>query len=84
MKVGDRIRVIQYMMGCKVGTEDFTVEEFRYCLGIFEDEDRRKAQIFTPLCEIYEPGPSSKRDYISNFGKYNTEYVQAWCDIPKK
>jgi hypothetical protein len=69
-------------MGNPAGTEDFTVEEFRYCLGIFESEQHRQAGRFTPLCDLYERGPDSENSYISNFGEYYTNPVQAWMDIP--
>lgn len=83
MKVGDKIRIQMYgFSGYSLDTEDFTVEEFRYCLGVFLSEDHRKAGRFTPLCELYEPGPDSEKDYISNFGEYWTNEVQAWMDIP--
>ena len=78
MKAGDRIRVSHYY-----GNEDFTVEEFRFCLGFFESDEHRKAGQFTPLCELYEKGPESVEGYISNFGTYYTNPVQAWMDIPK-
>lgn len=83
MKPGDRIRVQKYIMGHKTHTEDFTVEEFRYCLGIFQSEDHRKAGNFTPLCDLYERGPDSENGYISNYGEYYTNPVQGWMDIPK-
>lgn len=82
MKAGDRIRVQKYVMGYPSHTEDYTVEEFRFCLGIFLDEDYRKANIFKPLCDLYERGPYSENSYISNFGEYYTNPVQAWMDIP--
>jgi hypothetical protein len=81
MQAGDRIRVQRWMMGHRVYTEDFTVEQFRFCLGIFESEDHRRANRFLPLCELYERGPESKDDYISNFGECYTKPVQAWMDI---
>ena len=77
MKAGDRIRVFFYY-----GHEDFTVEEFRWCLGFFRSEAHRTAESFTPLCELYEAGPESEQKYIENFGTYDTEQVQAWADIP--
>jgi len=83
MKAGDKIRIQKYILGYPSELEDYTVEEFRYCLGIFLDEDRRKAGSFTPLCELYEDGPDSKEDYISNYGSYRTNQVQAWMNIPK-
>ena len=78
MKAGDRIRVFDIYLG----TIDFTVEEFRYCLGIFESGDHREAGVFTPLCVLYEAGAESENKYISNFGEYASNKVQAWMDIP--
>ena len=83
MRAGDKIRVQHYIMGHPAYTEDYTVEEFRYCLGIFLSEDHRKAGHFTPLCELYERGAESENDYISNYGDYYTNPVQSWMDIPK-
>lgn len=82
MKAGCRIRVTQYIMGFDVGFEDYTVEEFRYCLGIFRSEQHRIAGDFTPLCELYERGPDSTNDYIPNYGSYVTNQVQGWSDLP--
>jgi hypothetical protein len=81
MKVGDRIRVQRYVWGHSADCEDYTIEEFHYCLGFFETEDHRKAGKFTPLCSLLEPGPESKEEYISNFGPYHTNLVQGWMDI---
>lgn len=83
MKVGDKIRIQRYMMGFAVEQCDFIVEQFRFCLGIFESEDHRKAGRFLPLCELYERGPESENDYISNFGEYYTNPVQSWMNLPK-
>ena len=84
MKAGDRIRVQLYMMGSIPSEQkDFTVEEFRYCLGVFLSDQHRQAGKFTPLCDLYERGPESKDSYISNFGEYITNEVPAWMDIPK-
>ncbi len=77
MKTGDRIRVFD-----RYGNEDFTVEEFRWCLGFFRSEADRTAGHFTPLCHLYEAGPDSEEKYIGNYGTYDTEQVQAWADIP--
>lgn len=82
MKPGCRIRVSTYVMGYECGFEDFTVEEFRYCLGIFRSEQHRAAGDFTPLCELYERGPDSENDYIPNYGSYVTNLVQGWSDLP--
>lgn len=84
MRAGDRIRVQIYMGGHPAYTEDYTVELFRHCLGIFESEEDRKAQNFTPLCELYEPAPDAEKGYIPNYGEYYTDYVQAFMNIPKE
>ena len=83
MKAGDKIRIQTYIFGCNLDQEDYIVEEFRYCLGIFRSNDHRKAGKFLPLCELYERGPESENDYISNFGEYYTNPVQSWMDLPK-
>jgi hypothetical protein len=83
MEAGDKIRIQLYVMGYPAETEDITVEEFRYCLGFFKSPEHRRAERFTPLCEMFEPGPDSKQGYISNFGNYHSDMVQAWMDIPK-
>lgn len=83
MKAGDRIRVQQYVMGLYPnGTKDFTIEEFRFCLGIFQSAQDRGAGRFTPLCNLYERGPDSEDGYISNYGEYYTNPVQGWMDVP--
>lgn len=82
MKAGSKIRIFTSIMGCITGTEDYTVEEFRYCLGIFESKQDREANRFTPLCNLFERGPESENGYISNYGSYYTNPVQAWMDIP--
>ena len=82
MKAGNRIRVATYVMGYPSGFEDFTVEEFRYCLGIFQSPQHRLAGQFTPLCELYERGPDSHNGYIPNHGEYVTNLVQGWSDLP--
>lgn len=83
MKVGDKIRVPSHWGNTIIGWTDYTVEEFRFCLGIFVDEEHRKAGEFTPLCEMYEPGPESEEGYISNYGPYYTNMVPVWGDIPE-
>jgi hypothetical protein len=83
MKAGDRIRLTRYIMNAwPSGTEDFVVEEFRYCLGIFESEAHRQAGDFTPLCDLYERGPESENGYISNYGEYVSNKVPAFMNIP--
>ena len=82
MKEGDKIRVFTYTMGHQTGTKDFIVEKFRHCLGVFESGSHRTAGHFTPLCELYEPGPDSERRYISNYGEYYTNMIQSWMDLP--
>jgi hypothetical protein len=85
MKAGDRIRLhVPVMAGWGFKKlEDFTVEEFRFCLGIFKSEEHRLAGRFTPLCELYEPGPESESKYIENFGEYRTNMVQEFMNLPK-
>jgi len=83
MKEGDKIRCLTHMGRYVTGTIDFTVEKFRHCLGVFESENDRMAGRFTPLCGMYEIGPESKQKYLSNYGEYHTNMVQAWMDIPK-
>lgn len=84
MKVGDRIRVQKYICRYPSHQDDYIVEEFRYCLGIFLSENDRTAQNFTPLCELYEPAPDAKKGYISNYGDYYDSYVQAFMNIPNE
>ncbi len=81
MKEGDKIRVLTYYMGHRTGAKDFVVEKFRHCLGVFEGGDERTAGNFTPLCELYEPGPESEERYIPNYGNYHTKMVQSWMDL---
>lgn len=83
MKAGDKIRLDLGWRGLYSDLEDFTVEEFRYCLGIFKTEDHRKAGKFLPLCELFEIGPDTENAYISNFGEYYTNMVQSWMDLPR-
>ena len=78
LKPGDKIRVPYYY-----GTEDYVVEEFRQCLGIFESNAHRKAQNFTPLCAMFEMGPKSEKGYIGNYGEYYTNPVPIWMNLPK-
>lgn len=80
MKAGDRIRVFTIYGD----TRDFTVEEFRYCLGVFTSEQHRIAGKFMPLCELYERGPESEDYSTPRYGKYYTNPVQAWMDIPRE
>lgn len=81
MKIGDKIRLPLYCNGFLIGYADFTVEEFRYCLGIFKSSDARLAGHFTPLCDLYEPSLNSDEKYISNYGEYHTNMVPSWIDI---
>ena len=82
MKAGCKIRVTTYVMGYECGFEDFVVEEFRYCLGMFKTDQHREAGNFTPLCELYERGPDSQNKYLSNYGEYVSDMVQGWSDLP--
>ena len=83
MKAGDRIRLDVGWLGLYKELQDFTVEEFRHCLGIFKSDQHRQAGKFTPLCDLYEAGPESELEYISNFGEYVTNKVPMFMNIPK-
>ena len=76
---GDRIR-LNYQ---REGNVDFTVERFRDCLGIFESDQHREAQDFTPLCNLYGRGAGSEDGYISNFGEYVKNPVPVWMQLPR-
>ena len=84
MKEGDWIRLDVGWFGMYVDLQDFEVEEFRHCLGIFATENHRKAGKFTPLCELYIAGPESKYGYISNFGEIITNQVPLFMNIPPR
>jgi hypothetical protein len=81
MKAGDRIR-LDVGNGNYSDLRDFTVEEFRFCLGIFLDDYRRYVGEFTPLCELYGPGPDSKHNYLNGYGDYITNKVPLFMNIP--
>jgi hypothetical protein len=76
---GDRIRV----KFDRYGSEDYTVERFRDCLGVFESPQHREAGMFTPLCEMYGHGDGSSRGYVCNFGEYIKDPVPVWMQLPK-
>ena len=82
MKAGSRIRIDLGCNGMYTDLQDFTVEEFRGCLGIFKSKDHRVAGKFTPLCDLYEAGPETETKYISNFGEYRTNMVPSFMNIP--
>ncbi len=84
MKIGDRIRVQKYIMGHAAYQDDYTVEEFRHCLGIFLSDCDRKAQRFTPLCDLYEPAPDAKQGYIPNYGEYYDSFVPSFMNLPRQ
>ena len=81
MKAGDRVRLTDYVIGYPCGCIDYTVEEFRFCLGIFESDQHRLAGKFTPLCDLYERGPESENKYISNFGEYVSNQVPSFMNL---
>ena len=83
MKAGDKIKLDFGWDGMYSDYQDFIIEEFRYCLGIFRSEDHRKAGKFLPLCDLFENGPDSVVGYIPNFGEYTTNQVQRWMDLPR-
>ena len=76
---GDRIR-LEFNYG---RTEDFTVEKFRDCLGVFQSASHRTAGRFTPLCEMYGHGAGSESSYIGNFGEYVKNPVALWMQLPR-
>ena len=81
MKAGDKIKLEWHVMGFATGDWiEYTVEEFRHCLGIFQSEQHREAGKFTPLCDLYCNGPESEQRYVPNFGEYMTDQVPAWID----
>ena len=82
MKAGDKIRLTYYIFGHNAGCEDYTVEEFRFCLGIFKSEEHRVMDRFVPLCDLYEHGPESENRYMSNEGPYATNMVPSFMNIP--
>lgn len=82
MKAGDKIRVQKYMMGKAYDHEDYTVEEFRHCLGVFLCHNDRTASRFTPLCYLYEPAPDAIQGYIGNYGEYYDKWVPAYMNLP--
>lgn len=80
--IGKRIRVQKYTMGHPTHQDDYTIEEYRHCPGIFLSKAHRTACEFTPLCELYDPAPGAERRYLSNHGEYYDEWVQGWMDLP--
>lgn len=78
LAVGDRIR-----LELRYGTEDFTVEEFRQCLGIFLDDKHREAGNFTPLCDLWGHGTGSESGYIGNYGEFVKNPVPLWMNLPR-
>jgi hypothetical protein len=84
MKAGDRIRVQKYIAGHASHCDDYTVEEFRFCLGVFLSEADRTAQNFTPLCELFEPAPDAAQGYIPNYGPFWDKWVQGFMNLPRK
>ena len=81
MEEGDKIRIFTFTMGHRTGIKDLVVERFRHCLGVFATPESKTASHFTPLCDLYEPGPGSETKYIPNYGEYHTNMVQAWMDL---
>lgn len=79
MLVGDIIALEVHVMGKPTGEwQEFVVEEFRDCLGVFLSDQHRTAGRFVPLCDLYQPGLKSEEKYIPNFGSYYTNMVPQW------
>lgn len=77
-KVGDIVRVPQYIFGYVVDILEFPLEEFHSCLGFFQSDAHRADSKFTPLCELIEPAPDAQRKYWSNYGDYYSSYIQTY------
>lgn len=82
MKAGDKIKVDAGWSGMYSDWIELTVEEFRFCLGVFQSSEHRVAERFTPLCELYCDGPETEIEYISHMGELRTNQVPAWIDVP--
>jgi len=81
---GDVIHYPLYMFGHEYDSEERTVEVFRGCLGVFRSGYDRTAGRFTPLCDLYKPGPGSTQGYISNYGEYQTgPMVPVWTVVSR-
>lgn len=76
-KVGDTVRVPWYIFGRFAYFTEFKLEEYNYCLGFYKDGPKTPCN-FTPLSELYEPAPDSKREYVSHYGEIATDYIQTF------
>jgi len=84
-KAGDVIRVFASTWMYEEVNE-YTLEEFRHTLGFFRSEQHRTAGEFTPLSDdfLYDSGPESRSEYISNFGSYTSNLVAIFDIIRSK
>ena len=76
-KVGDTVRVPVYIFGKFAYFDKFKIESYNYCLGFYRGNPKTPCN-FTPLSELYEPGPESEIDYVSNYGQIHTSYIQTF------
>lgn len=86
VEAGDKIALkYYYPFGEDSGYEDiFEVVYFRFALGVFLSDDAKKAEDFTPLCELYKKSEKSTQEYISNYGEYISNKIPAWRIVEKK
>ncbi len=80
IKEGDKIKLKEYFGDKVIGEDVYTVEYFRYALGIFISENARLSGDFTPLCSLYGKSEYSKECYIPNYGSYFTCEVPLWIE----
>lgn len=76
-KIGDIVRVPWFIFGKLAYFKEFELTEYNYCLGFYKEGPKTPCN-FTPLSELYEPHPDSKREYVSNYGEIHTDYVQTF------
>lgn len=84
VKEGDKIALKYYYSKDVWEEEIFDVVYFRFALGVFISDDAKKAEHFTPLCDLYEKSESSTQEYIGNYGEYVTHKKPAWRIVEKK
>lgn len=78
VNAGDKIQLDLGWDGMTVDLQDFTVEEFRFALGVFLSDDHRKMKKFTPLCELFCDGPNSEKEHMPHYGEYSTNQVPSF------
>ena len=84
VETGDKIALKYYYDETFSHEDIFEVVYFRFALGVFLSEDAKKAEHFTPLCELYKKSENSTQEYIGNYGEYFTNKIPAWRIVEKK